>query len=515
MYTVRMCARCITHIRSGSVALPPVNANQDVMNNFLDQLFQPMLDEEIDPNSLTDAIKGGGGKGDGKGATSSPPGQSSGVSSVPPPAPPPPPLPEALPTTLPPLPNTAPPPPPTLPTSKLPIPPIAPKPKNSLTSSPLLPLNVPPAPPPPPPPPLLPGSKFTASSTASKPPAPPTTPKLCTSPAPPPPPAVSALLPQSSSSPPPPPPLPAEKPPALPTAAKPNKAPTPSTVPVLDVKQKLSSSHVAELVPAQQSATSQQASVTSQVVTATQQISHSQTVVTKQVTVVQSQQSGTSITSKHNLPISPLVSSSSVNSNSHADIESLIVPPPPDFIGEESSIVTPTSSQTKIQQTMECKKEVTQVSSQERVVQKRKISRQLIPDSDSVDIVEPVPSRVMVRKLSKQLEQQIQLLSPNSVQRRASMKVARTKSLYRPGTRVTAHAAVRTADPDKNIPPRPAQKISVYAPVKTSTTSYKDPAWNFVLRKEVKKTFQEACEIFDHVLYSILHHWKDLMTARQ
>lgn len=156
-------------------------------------------------------------------------------------------------------------------------------------------------------------------------------------------------------------------------------------------------------------------------------------------------------------------------------------------MGEESAGVTPASSQSRIQQTIESKKEVTQVSSQERVVQKRKISRQLTPDADSVDIVEPVPSRVMVRKLSKQLEQQIQFLSPNSVQRRASMKVARTKSLYRPGTKVTAHAAVRTADPDKNAPPRPAQKISMYAPVKTSTTSYKDPAWNFVLRKEVTK----------------------------
>jgi len=255
---------------------------------------------------------------------------------------------------------------------------------------------------------------------------------------------------------------------------------------MLNVEQKLSSSHVAA---AQQSDTSQQASgsVTSQVVTATQQISHSQTVLTKQVTVVQSQHSGTSIALKHNLPISPLVSSSNVNSNSPVDIENLIVPPPPDFMGEGSAGVTPASSQARIQQTIESKKEVTQVSSQERVVQKRKISRQLTPDADSVDIIEPVPSRVMVRKLSKQLEQQIQFLSPNSVQRRASMKVARTKSLYRPGTKVTAHAAVRTADPDKNVPPRPAQKISIYAPVKTSTTSYKGPAWNFVLRKEVTK----------------------------
>ena len=118
-----------------------------------------------------------------------------------------------------------------------------------------------------------------------------------------------------------------------------------------------------------------------------------------------------------------------------------------------------------------------------KIVQQRKISRQLSKDTEPVEIVETVPSREKIHKLSAQIEKQF--LTTSNIQRRASRKVARTKSIYRPGTKVTAHAAVRTADPEKNIPPRPAQKISLYSPFKTSTITYNNPSWNFKLCKEV------------------------------
>ena len=202
----------------------------------------------------------------------------------------------------------------------------------------------------------------------------------------------------------------------------------------------------------------------------------------------------------------PVVASSTSNL---VDIDSVTVPPPVAFKGEQPFTVTsdiklqpiapspvafkggepPTNesvtSDIKLQpqQSTSAQNVVVKQMSLHKIVQQRKISRQLSKDTEPVEIVETVPSREKVRKLSAQIEKQF--LTTSNIQRRASRKVARTKSIYRPGTKVTAHAAVRTADPEKNIPPRPAQKISLYSPFKTSTITYNNPSWNFKLCKEV------------------------------
>ena len=176
----------------------------------------------------------------------------------------------------------------------------------------------------------------------------------------------------------------------------------------------------------------------------------------------------------------PVVASSTSNL---VDIDSVIVPPPVAFKGEQASSNESVISDTKLrpqQSTASAQNTVMKQISSQKITQQRKISRQR---SEQVGIVETVPSREIVRKISAQMEKHLQ--STTNIQRRASRKVARTKSIYRPGTKVTAHAAVRTADPEKNIPSRPAQKITLYSPFKTSTITYNNPSWSFKLCKEV------------------------------
>ena len=254
-----------------------------------------------------------------------------------------------------------------------------------------------------------------------------------------------------------------------------------------------------------------------QVVKMSQQVSHTKTVVTKQVTVVHSQESKTSVlhktTSKGALPISATASSTS----NEVDIDSIVVPPPVGFKGDKTSTVESVTSGIKLQlqqsttsaQNIKASGEKTSTGielvtsgmklqpqqstsaqnievSAHKVVQQRKISRQLSKNNELLDNVETVPSREKVRKLSAHIEKKLSKLSTSNIQRRASRKVARTKSIYRPGTKVTVHAAVRTADPEKNIPSRPAQNISLYSPITTSTVTYNNVSWSFRLCKEVR-----------------------------
>ena len=193
--------------------------------------------------------------------------------------------------------------------------------------------------------------------------------------------------------------------------------------------------------------------------------------------------------------------------SSTSNLDSVIVPPPTAFKGEQPSSNESVGSDVKLrpQHTVASAENVVvkQVSAQKIALQ-RKISRQFSKDTEQVEIVETVPSREIVRKISAQMEKHLQTTS--NIQRRASRKVARTKSIYRPGTKVTAHAAVRTADPEKNIPPRPAQKITLYSPFKTSTITYNNPSWSFKLCKEVTDlTFVIQIHIytFSTVFYTI------------
>ena len=167
-------------------------------------------------------------------------------------------------------------------------------------------------------------------------------------------------------------------------------------------------------------------------------------------------------------------------------LDSVVLPPPVAFQEGETSTTASVTSGTisqPSQSTASTQNVIAKKVSSQQVTQTRKISRQMSKDIGMVEKVEPVPSREKVRKLSVQIEKQLQVAS--NIQRRASKKVARSKSIYRPGTKVTAHAAVRTADPEKNLPPRPAQKISLYSPIKTSTITYNNPSWSFRLYKEV------------------------------
>ena len=287
----------------------------------------------------------------------------------------------------------------------------------------------------------------------------------------------------------------------------------------------MSVSYVAEANAVKDSSSHQEISSSQQIVTMSQQVSHKKTVVTKQVTVVHSLESKTSVlhetASKGALPISATASSTS----NKVDIDSIVVPPPVGFKGEETSTVESVTSGIQLQlqqsattisaQNIKVPKEETStmesvssgiklqpqqsttsaqnVEGSHKVVQQRKISRQLSKNTELVDTVETVPSREKVRKLSAQIEKQQSKLSTSNIQRRASRKVARTKSIYRPGTKVTAHAAVRTADPEKNIPSRPAQNISLYSPITTSTVTYNNVSWSFRLRKEVIIIKQFKC----------------------
>lgn len=185
------------------------------------------------------------------------------------------------------------------------------------------------------------------------------------------------------------------------------------------------------------------------------------------------------VTSKEALMMSVAASDASI-------LDSVVLPPPVAFQEGETSTTASVTSGTisqPSQPTASTQNVITKKVSSQQVTQTRKISRQMSKDIGMVEKVEPVPSREKVRKLSIQIEKQLQVAS--NIQRRASKKVARSKSIYRPGTKVTAHAAVRTADPEKNLPPRPAQKISLYSPIKTSTITYNNPSWSFRLYKEV------------------------------
>lgn len=477
-----------------SVPLPSENADQDAMNSFLDQLFQPLIDE-LDAGLLASSIKGGGGKKKERGSVrSSSTGQSAAATGGPPPPPPPPPAPvisntqassssqstsgtgslsellksaslKSAPSTLPPPPLNAPIPPPSR-TSTPPVLPLSPPP--SVSGKPPVPL-----------PGLMPSkltpiqSESSASSLSLKP-------------------STTTPIVQSASAgvplPPPPPPVPLlSNVPSQPVVVKSEKAPPPPTAPKPKrSSRKLSVSNVDGASSVQSDSSNQQLSSTSssqQVITTSQQISHTKTVVSKQVTVVQSQERITNVlhktTSKEALPMAVLASST----DNLVSKDSEIVPPPVAFKGDEPSSSESFTSgiMSQPQQSVVSSENVTvkQVSSH----QKRKVSRQIGKEVKSVGIVEPVPSREKVRKLSMQIEKQLQTAS--NIQRRASRKVARTKSIYRPGTKVTANAAVRTADPEKNAPPCPAQKISLYTPIKTSTITYNNPSWSFRLCKEV------------------------------
>ena len=417
---------------------------------------------------------------------SSIPAQSTDVASTPPPPPPPPPLPSSIPVQsidILSAPPTDPPRPPPLPssipaqtTNVASIPPPPPLPSSMLSSIPAQSTDILSAPPshPPRPPPLP--SSIPAQSTdiLSAPPS-----------HPPRPPPLSSGTPDQStdiaSTPPPPPPLPSSIPDQS-VVLKPNKASPPPTAPKLKrSSHKLSVPDVAGVNTIQSGSSHQQLSSTvssQQVVTA-----HSKTVLTKQVTVVQSQTSVMhKATSKEALPMSVTISDAS-------SLDPAVLPPPIAFQGEEtcstesvpSGVISQSNQPTASTQNVAVK----QVSSHQ-ITKTRKISRQMSKDTGTVEKVEPVPSREKIRKLSTQIEKQ--LLAASNIQRRASKKIARTKSIYRPGAKVTAHAAVRTADPEKNLPPRPAQKISLYSPIKASTITYNNPLWSFRLYKEVKPT---------------------------
>ena len=179
----------------------------------------------------------------------------------------------------------------------------------------------------------------------------------------------------------------------------------------------------------------------------------------------------------------PAITSSTSNL---VDMDSVIVPPPVEFKGEQPSSNESVASNVQLRpqrSTASAENVVVKQVSAQKIALQRKISRQLSKDTEQVEVVDTVPSREKVRKISAQMEKLVQ--STSNIQRRASRKVARTKSIYRPGTKVTAHAAVRTADPEKNIPARPAQKITLYPPFKTSTITYNNPSWSFKLCKEV------------------------------
>ena len=415
---------------------------------------------------------------------SSIPSQSTGIAFAPP-APPPPPLPSSVPaqsTDVLAAPPPNPPRPPPLPSSipaqstdvLAPPPPNPPRPPPLPSSIPAQSTDVlaPPPPNPPRPPPLP--SSIPAQSTDVLAPPPPNPPR--------PPPLPSNIPAQSTdvaSTPPAPPPPPLSSSiPAQSVVLKPDKASPPSTAPKPKrSSHKLSVPDVAGVNTIQSGSSHQQLSSTvssQQVVT-----SHSKTVLTKQVTVVQSQTSVVhKTTSKEALLMSVAPSDAS-------SLDSAVLPPPIAFQGGETrteSVPGGVISQSGQSGASTQNVAVKQVSSHQ-ITQTRKISRQMSKDTAAVEKVEPVPSREKVRKLSMQIEKQ--LLAASNIQRRASKKIARTKSIYRAGTKVTAHAAVRTADPEKNLPPRPAQKISLYSPIKASTITYNNPSWSFRLYKEV------------------------------
>ena len=545
-----------------SVPFPPENADQNAVNEFLDQLFQPLLDTDLDPDVLASLIKGGGGKKSvtGSGPPPPPTGQSVAVSGGPalPPPPPPPPPPiisttqESVPSApaaptltdlimsarLKPMSSTSPPPPSPSPTPqtllqslqlKLPPPidaPLPPPPSSAPPPPPpsLAPLPPPPssAPTPPPTPPFssplskppipLPDKSTSTSSTSQPPLEASTNSSAVQSTSVPPPPPPPPILPDATSIPPEVPPAPLSSISSQSTVRKLSKPSPPPTAPKPKRNsQKTSISHVAEANTVKDSSSHQEISL-QQVVKMSQQVSHTKTVVTKQVTVVHSQESKTNVlhktTSKGALPISATASSTS----NEVDNDSIVVPPPVDetstvesvtssiklqlqqsttsaqnikVSGEETSTIESVTSGMKLQPQQSTSAQNIEVSAH-KVVQQRKISRQLSKNNELLDNVETVPSREKVRKLSAHIEKKLSKLSTSNIQRRASRKVARTKSIYRPGTKVTAHAAVRTADPEKNIPSRPAQNISLYSPITTSTVTYNNVSWSFRLCKEVR-----------------------------
>lgn len=480
------------------------------MNNFLDQLFEPLLDKELDPDLLAGSIKGGGGKKDEKGSVPPPPAPplsttQSAVATGGPPPPPPPPPPPVISTTQSSLQSAS----PTLSLAEL-IKSAHLKSSPSLSTSPppskpsippsmppaLPPLNPPPLNAPVPPPPPLASSIIPPLATlpssppllSSQPPVPSLKPSTNTSAIP----STPTGVPLPPPPPPPPPPVPQlSSVPSQSTVSKSNKPLPPPIAPKPKRgSQKLSVSHVAEPNTVQSGSSKElistaTSSSSEQVVTASQQVSQSKTVITKEVTVVETHERKSSVlqkaTSKGALSAPVLAPSAS----SLPDIDFLIVPPPVGFKVEESSSTDSIISSVKLQsqKSMGSAQNVAtkQVSSQQ-IVQTRKISRQQSKETMAVEI-KPVPSREKVRKLSIQIENQLQVAS--NIQRRASKKIARAKSIYRPGAKVTAHAAVRTADPEKNIPPRPAQNITLYSPIKSSTISYNNASWSFKLYKEV------------------------------